>query len=474
MTLIEQLLAPIPGDKAAGHYDEDSAAYLELDQLMLKYGTLHQNSIDWARVNQLAEQILSQQSKHYRVLSHQITYWLIKQGSIGLSDSMRLLDGYLQTYWLNGYPKPGTAGIKYRRRQVEQILFRIDKQAPRILQTAPTDNLLGLQIAREQLGKTLKKRKLDPGLKQLDQHLKALVEKPEAVPPAETKSTPKTPPGTPPITPQNIIQEARQIKRLLLQQAEQLNQQQPADPLGYQLRRHALWSDIKTAPTANKNGKTELSAPPGDLINHYQEQLKNQTSTLALFQQLENSVTASPFWLQGSSMAIKMAEQLKLTEVAAAITASTQAFIARIPALQHRIFRGGEPYINEKDLAQINTQQTKTPNNTATPEETSANTIALPEWAKQQQSLDTLRETDGIAAVLQKIEQQQQAHTAPRERCYLKLLASEQLQKAGLHSLAHDLVLTTQRSIKNMTVAEWEPIYLQRLQASLKTATQKT
>jgi len=436
--MIEEFLTPIPGDKIAGRCDEDNPHYVELDQLMRKYGTLHQNSIDWERVNQLTKQILMQQCKHYRVLSHQITYWLIKQGSTGLRDSLYLLDSYLQHYWVNGHPKPGTAGIKYRRRHVEQILFRIDKQAPRILQAAPADSLLILQSARKQLDKTLKKRKLNADLKQFDQHLKNQIAQPIPPTPAITSSSaPITTPQT--LSHTNTAQDTRQIKRLLLQQAEQLNQQQPADPLGYQLRRHALWSDIQAAPPADKNGKTELSAPPSDLISHYQEQLANHSTTLALLQQVEHSVTASPFWIQGSSLAVVIAKQLELREVASAIATATQAFIQRIPALQQSTFRGGEPYINDEDLTQLAMPPSAT---TETPH--IPTTVALPEWAEQQNQ-----------------------HTAPREQCYLKLLASEQLQAAGLSSLAHDLLRTTQRTIKNMTVAEWEPQYLQRLQARL-------
>ena len=456
--MIEELLAPMPGEKTAGYCDEDSADYIELDQLMRKYGTLHQNSIDWNRVKQLTESILTQQGKHYRVLSHQITYWLIKQGSAGLHDSLQLLAGYLHAYWVNGYPKPGTAGIKHRRRQIEQILFRIDKQATRILQTTPADSLAAIQTARDQLGKILKKRKIEPGLKQLDQHLKTQAEQPT---PAKTPTTTHTAPNTQTITPQD----ARQTKRLLLQQAEQLNQQQPTEPLGYQIRRHALWAEIQAAPPADQNGKTELSAPPSDLIHHYKEQLANQNSTLELLQRIEQSVTASPFWLQGSSLAVDIAKQLKMPAVADAIATATRNLIKRVPALQHNTFRGGEPYMTKEDLTQIAPPEENNTTSPATTETLPA--VALPEWAEQQHTLDKLRNKKGIGAVLEKIEQQHNQHTTPREQSYLKLLASEQLQAAGLHSLAHDLLLTTQRTIKNMTVAEWEPQYLQRLQAGL-------
>ena len=461
--MINNLLAPIPGDKAAGQCDEDSTGYIELDQLMRKYGTLHQNSIDWNRVNQLTEDILTQQGKHYRVLSHQITYWLIKQGSTGLKESLQLLDGFLQDYWVNGYPKPGTTGVKYRRRQVQQILFRIDKQAPRILQTAPADSLAGIQAAREQLGKTLKKRKIDPDLKQLDQHLKAQTA--QLTPATETTTPLNTTPNTQATAHSSTPEDTRQTKRFLLQHAEQLNQQQPTEPLGYQLRRHALWAEIQAAPPADKNGTTELSAPPSDLIHHYQEQLANQNNTLELLQRIEQSITASPFWIQGSSLAVNIAKQLEMPEVAHAIATATHAFIARVPALQHSYFRGGEPYINEEDLAQLTPTETTPPSTATTPETITA--VALPEWAEEQHKLDKLRKKKGIGAVLEKIEQQHNQHTTPREQSYLKLLASEQLQATGLHSLAHDLLLTTQRTIKNMTVAEWEPQYLQRLQAGL-------
>ncbi len=223
--MIDQLLAPIPGDKPTGQADEDNADYQALEQQMRQYGTLHQNSIDWERVNQLAQQLLTQQAKHYRVLSHQITYWLIRRGSDGLTDSLQLLDGYLQTYWQQAYPKPGNSGSKHRRRLVEQILYRIDKQAPRILENSPPADPTPLQQARTQLGKALKKRKIAANLAQLDQQLNTLARQ------TTPKTTPTAQPASPTAAPPDA-QEARQTRRLLLQQATHINQHHPPTRTG--------------------------------------------------------------------------------------------------------------------------------------------------------------------------------------------------------------------------------------------------
>lgn len=455
--MIDRLLAPIPGDKPTGQDDEDHADYQALEQQMRQYGTLHQNSIDWERVNQLAQQLLTEQVKHYRVLSHQITYWLIRRGSDGLTDSLQLLDGYLQTYWQQAYPKPGNSGSKHRRRLVEQILYRIDKQAPRILENSPPADPAPLQQARTQLGKALKKRKIAANLAQLDQQLNTLARQ---VTPTTTPTTPQAPPTAAPPD----AQEARQTRRLLLQQATHINQRQPDDPLGYQLRRYALWADIQSAPPANPQGQTELSAPPGDRIRDYQEHLTRHTVTTEHLQRLEQSIAASPFWLQGSCLAVAMAEQLSLPRVAEAIRASTQALLQRLPTLQNSRFRGSEPFISQADLAHLTPPEKPSANK---PAEAPSATTSLPEWAAQQHSLDQTRQKQGIGAVLAQIEQQQQQHDTPRKRSYLQLLASEQLQAVDLPNLAHDLLLTTQRRLKNMTVAEWEPGYLQRLQAAI-------
>ncbi|MEL6711027.1 MAG: type VI secretion system protein TssA [Pseudomonadota bacterium] len=460
--MIDALLAPIPGDKPTGQHDEDNPAYQELEQQMSKYGTLHQNSINWERVDQLAQQLLTTQVKHYRVLSHQITYWLIRNGSDGLTNSLQLLDGYLQTYWQNAYPKPGNIGSKHRRRLVDQILYRIDKQAPRILENSPPADPTSLQQARTQLGKALKKRKIADNLAQLDQQLNTLARR---VKPA---TTPTAPPASLTAAPPDA-QEARQIKRLLLQQATHINQRQPDDPLGYQLRRYALWADIQSAPPTDQQGHTELSAPPGDRVRDYQDHLARRTVTIEHLQRLEQSIAASPFWLQGSCLAVAMAQQLGLDRVAEAICTSTQAMLQRLPALQNSRFRGGEPFLSETDLAHLTPPAAPTASQPT--EAPAAATANLPEWAAQQHSLDQIRQKQGIGDVLAQIEQQQQQHDTPRERSYLQLLASEQLQAADLPNLAHDLLLTTQRRLKNMTVAEWEPGYLQRLQAAITATT---
>lgn len=469
--MIEALLAPIRGKQAAGACETDYEPLETLEDLMLKYGSLHQNTIDWEKVEALCLQILQDKCKHYRVALHLVTCWLNKRGVAGLIDSLHLLAGFLAQYWTNGHPRPGNVNIRYRKKLAEQMLFRMDQAAQRLLNDAPPNSQLEkLQAAYAELEQQSKKRKLEPGLKKLAGRLAELKpgdEEPAQDAQANAASQPTKSASSSQAAPKLAdLGDERQIKRLLFDLADMINQQDADDPLGYQIRRYALWSGLQSTPPLNPQGESELSPPPADITNEYAEQVSAGSNDPDLLRRIEKSVVASPLWLTGSVYAAQAAQSLGFRSVAQAILQTTQALLQRLPALDNAKFRGGVPYIDQAQLAQaaqaIHTQA-------ATPDTaTSASRLPVLEWTALQENWDQLRKDQGIAAVLEQVEQQQQNANTPRHAFYLKLLAAQQIQAAGLNQVARDLLTTTHERVAAMSVDEWEPDYLHSIQSILE------
>ncbi len=467
--MLETLLAPIDAGRPTGICEEDDALLEELEEIMLKYGSLHQNSIDWSKVEALCTQILRSQCKHYRVLLHLITCWLNKRDIASLLDSLQLLNGFITQYWIDGHPRPGEAHTPYRKKLVEQILFRIDQGAARILgdtNTLTAGHYEALEEACTALQQQAQQKAFTPGLKKLTGRLKAIKPAQETsastqatsgqplTTSSDTNSTDQTPPKL------ADLGDERQIKRLLLSLGDLINQQDTSDPLGYEIRRYALWSGLQSTPPLNAHGESELAPPPVDLINGYVDQMNSGKYSLELLRNIEKSVTASPFWLTGSLHTAVTTQFLGYPSAAQAILRMILALLERLPALTQAKFDGGLPYLDEPYLNEV-LQLIQAPDSPHNPSPMDV------EWSALQATWHELRENQGISAVLEQVEQQQRNAGNLRQQHYLKLLAAEQLQAAGLQQVGKDLLTAVPEHMKTLSVSEWEPDYLQSVQSIL-------
>ena len=441
--MVESLLQPCAGKSPSGVCDEGDERFEQLEQRMMMYGSLHRDKIDWQTVETLCREILRTQCKHFKVAVHLVTCWLHQGELKGLADSLSLLAGLIDRYWRNGYPDPGDAGITRRRRFVDQALKRLE-QALAKRQKQGLSHAQGQQLAAGavQLAEQLKRRRLDSPLSKLPEQLAAL-----SAPAADTAA--KASPSVA-ATAANDSTDQRQRKKQVLALAEQIRTEQPDDPLAYQLRRYALWRGIQAVPPLDDQGESELLPPPEDWLSDYQERLDAGRVDDALLQRIEQSLTVSPFWLSGSLLAARVAQQLGYWRVADDIQQQLQRFVQRLPKLTEARFKGGRRFLE----GQTNAAGSRPPEAAQTPNAPQA----------LQSDIDQLYAEQGIAAVLEALETHRRAASSPRESCYLTLLAGEKMAQAGLNGLLQALIDATAQQVAGMPVAEWEPDYLTRLQ----------
>ena len=465
--MIEKLLNPIDAKQPAGRSEDENGLLEELEDLMLKYGSLHQNSIDWEKVEILGAQILTRQCKHYRVLLHLVTYWLNKRGAQGLLDSLKALSGFLERYWTDGHPNPGEANVRYRKKLTEQILFRIEQLAPRILKESLTATLIeALNAAHLELQTQLQQKQIEARLKKLAGGLSEL--KPNtpqtqksgnAASASKQESEKKVP------TKLADLGDERQLKRTLFDLADLLNRQNLEDPLGYELRRYALWTNIQSAPPLNRRGESELAPPPMDAMREYVDRINADSIDLELILRIEKSVVASPFWLMGSLYTAGALRKLEHRDTALAVLRTTEIFLDRLPTLDEGRFKGGTPYVDRELLERL---QDDCGRREDEDDDENAQSPFSAEWGELQKEWTALRKEKGIVNVLEQVEKRQSKAATPRQAFYLKLLAGEQMTAAGLKHVAKDMLANTLKQVTDMPVEKWEPDYLQRAKTILE------
>lgn len=450
---LQRLLTPIDPEQPAGHFDVEDETYQAIDQEMVKLGGLRESDIDWPYIDEASRDYLATQCKHWRILGHLQVVWLRTRQWARWADALALMAGMVECYWDSAYPKPGPTGYLNKRKQVQRLLGDLGQVLPSLDRSsfAPAYQAAAEQ-ALAKLQQCVESCKLDPApLEALQRQLSKYSEPVVATEHARANAcggilestffaSPK------PQAPGN----EREQRRTVLSMAEQINQQDPYDPVGYQLRRFGLWSHLRTAPSITRDRRTELTAVPKDIVDVYQDALNHNTLDPNLLPRIEKSVSASPYWLRGSYLAAHIASRLAMEPVAAAIRQACERFVCRLPALLELCFSDGTPFVDAQTQAWIiGADQAETAGS------------PVQEYAGLRDELALRLATEGVEVVLLRLQELHATHDAPRQRSYATVIAADLLASRGLSWLADDLYTSVARLMRDTSAQGWEPeLYL--------------
>ncbi|MBA1222969.1 type VI secretion system protein TssA [Pseudomonas fulva] len=457
---IARLLAPIDAQAPAGLFDVEDETYQAIDQEMVKLGGLQESCIDWAYIEEASRQYLGQQCKHLRIVAHLSAAWLRSGCWERWGLTLTLLAGMVERYWEVAHPKPGPKGFLGKRKLVGLVLNRLNVALPRLDRfTYSPAHAVVAQEALQRLQQQQSVALLDEAiLRDLERLLRKHTElasrggEPATkAPTAAIKPAPLAEVIATPL-PRVSLGNERESRRAVLTMAEMINQQDPYDPTGYQLRRFGLWAHIQAAPQTKQGNRTELMAVPLDIAGDYEEAIAGTAIDAALLHRIEKSVTACPFWIRGSFLAAIAATRLAMDEVALAIRATTARFVQRMPALQQLCFSDGRAFLDDQCLAWLK----------ATDEQSQAEPAH--EFVGLREELVSQLDTGGVEPVLLRLQAMQADLRAPRERCHTTIIAADLLAARGVSWLAQDLCTSVARTMRQTTASAWEPDVFQRLQ----------
>lgn len=456
--ILSALLAPITPARPVGDFDEDDARYQRLDAEMAKLGGLRQGSLDWAQVEHDALDYLSTQARHVRVLGYLIAAWARTGDAQAWTRAVRLLAGWVERYWVDAYPRPGAPGLPAKAKQWTIMLDRLMRGLKALRGETISDAVQADVLpALHQLESAAVKQGLDAAevaalqgaFVRAAEGAKQAVFAPPTPKPKSTGSG-KTLGAEFFNTRSDLpLGDERETRKLFLKLADFANHQDAFDPTGYLLRRYGLWSHLHAAPPAKREHRTELMGVPVDVSASYQDALSTRATSPALLLRVEKSVAASPFWLRGSFLAARVAQQLEMEDVAIAIQMSTQRFLRRLPRLRELAFADGMPFVDDETFAWIAAQ----PAAMAGPSLTS---IAAGSLSALRAELGTEIDSLPIDGLLQRLQCLQSGAAAPRERGLATVLAADLLAERGLSWLARDLQAGVLQSMDTTTARTWD------------------
>ncbi|KNC92505.1 type VI secretion system protein TssA [Trabulsiella odontotermitis] len=454
-TWISHLLETLPEEKQSRALNDDNPHWEFIESEIVKLGSLAHKQLDLPELQRRGLQLLASESKDLRLLAH-LLRTLQHTGDPLLA--IRLLALYVAHFWLVAWPQ----NIAHKKRFADQILKRFEKGIDGFTTDADAkqrDTLLGELARLAQLWQEHDASELAQATDELavlyrrafqDAAPTTALRPSAAIHPAV--AAPADVPAMPASTVNVNSYDDKAWRETLLKVAEILCERQPASPLGYRLRRHALWQSITSTPQSESDGRTPLAAVSADRVADYQNRLSS--ADITLWHQVEQSLLRAPYWLDGHHLSARIAQQLEYPDIAEAIRDETGRFLRRLPGLSALKFSDRTLFMNDTTRQWLE--------NTTVAASVTAELTANEETRLVWQCF----EEQGLEAALLLLEQQPEGEL--RTRFYREWLGAQMLEVAGMKQLARQHYGTLHQSARHIALADWEPALLQQLQEQIK------
>ncbi|EGX8054486.1 type VI secretion system protein TssA [Salmonella enterica] len=455
---LSHLLETLPEEKLAAKLSDENPLWEYIDGEIVKLGSLAHSQLDIPEIQRQGLTLLASESKDFRLVAH-LLRTLQHAGDPLLA--LRMLTQYVTHYWTTGWPQ----NAANKGRFASQILKRFEPGIAGFASAstpAQRDALLG-ELAK--LAQCWQENTM-PELAAATDDLFALYQRafrdssPVTAPAAPSTVTTDTPTAVPappaPVTaaPAPVVSidshSDKTWRDTLLKVAAILCERQPDSPLGYRLRRHALWQTITSTPPSESDGRTPLAAVSADMAADYQARLAS--ADMALWQQVENSLLLAPYWLDGHYLSAQIAQQLDYSDVAEAVRDEVRRFLARLPPLAALSFNDRTPFISDATRQWLADTPVKAAGCVTDRDELT------------QQVWQSYRE-QGLEAALALAEQQPQHNQ--RARFYSQYLTAQLLEASGMAQLAQQHYRMLFKTGLHTMLSDWEPSLLEQLEEKL-------
>lgn len=457
-TWISHLLENLPEDKLACALKDDNPDWEYIDGEMLKLGSLAHSQLDILEIQRRGVTLLASESKDFRLLAH-LLRTLQHAGDPLLA--LRLLALYVEHYWTVAAP-----GMAHKKRFAAQVIKRFEAGIPVFAENAAAmqrDALLG-DLAKLAL---LWQGSNATELAQATDDVAALYQRafrdsePATTPVSAQTAVTSVPlsaapvasaSASSPVAPAPVVNidshDDKAWRDTLLKVATILCERQPDAPLGYRLRRHALWLAITSAPQAESNGRTPLAAFPADMMDDYQARLNNADMTL--WQQIEKSVLLAPYWFDGHYLSAQAAQRLGYTAVAEAIREEAAGFLTHLPQLSTLLFNDHTPFISSQTKQWL----------TGTP--STGQPASAQQSGEEWQNARACFTEQGLEAALRYLDTLPEG--SPRDQFYRQYFGAQLMDDAGMAKMAQQQYRMLFKTGLRMALADWEPSLLEQLE----------
>ena len=451
----QRLLTPLSTEAAASPIAGDDPLWEKVETEMVKIGSLAHGQIN---LNEVAENcliLLESKTKDMRVLVQMLRCLQHPAKATPFATALMLLDCWVGAFWATAWP----ASAMQKQRLMVQIVKRFSGASERMSEQASGGELAQIITLAEQFSATWLQAAPDKGdlLDELILPLRRVRQRQQEQ--AKANEQPAAAAASPLVTTRQSsgaveidTSNERGWRQTLLKVADTLTEQQPDQAMGYRLRRHAIWHTITAPPGTSKGNKTQLAPVSADRVSEYDAALAQ--ADIALWKQIEQSLTLSPYWFEGHWFSARAASALGFNDVASAIAGELNAFLQRMNTLKTLAFSDGTPFMPP----------------------------ACEEWLRESQGqsgtgeraedlasdVRKLLKDKGLNAALALLEDRTSQQSEPRERFYAGLMMADLLAAEGMKSLAGGYYQQLWQESQRLGLSLWEPGLVKRLERSAR------
>lgn len=450
-----RLLTPLSAEATASPIAGDDPLWEKVETEMVKIGSLAHSQINLNEIAENCLQLLESKTKDMRVLAQMLRCLQHPAKATPFGTALMLLDCWVGAFWTTAWP----ASAMQKQRLMVQIIKRFAGASERMSDQASAAELDQVISLAEQFAATWQQVAPEKGelpdelilplrrVRQRQQEQAKADEKPAAAVAAPLVTTRQSADALDIDT-----SNERGWRQTLLKVADTLTEQQPEQAMGYRLRRHAIWHTITALPGTSRGNKTQLAPVSADRVSEYEAAL-TQADT-ALWKQIEQSLTLSPYWFEGHWLSARVAINLGFAEVAAAIADELNAFLQRLNGLKTLAFSDGTPFLP----------------------------TACAEWLRESQGqsgggaqasdlageIRKILKDKGLNAALALLEDRSSQQSEPRDRFYAGLVLADLLAADGMKALAGWHYQQLWQESQRLGLSLWEPGLVKRLERSAR------
>jgi type VI secretion system protein VasJ len=467
---VEPVVAVIAGDNPAGESLAEDATMEYLENEIMKVGSLAHTGVEWSKVESESLRLLSDTSKDLKVLGFLLV--CLQRGGDGerFALSLFLLQQVLGSWWEDAWPYPGAKGKRARRMLFTQMLQRARKEVDAVsFNPGVGDGRDYCLTVLAQLQEQARDRELPDddllGLRRAIEKLPSPAEAPQTAQapagnagpatgsqPEESRRPQASSAGTASLGGLTLdSSNERAMRQSLLKVADLLTELTPSEPLGYRLRRYALWHSITSVPPTRDGVKTDLAAVSADRVADYREAL-GKSPDQALWQRIEQSLSVSPFWLEGHWLSAQVAGSLGHHDCAEGIRQAVKSFVDRLPELADTTFNDGTPFLPKPAADWLYSGPAK-----------GGAGVGASAWESAYEDARDTLEQKGLAPAMQILEEGLEGAREPRDRFYWRLMSSQLMKDSGMKGLARQQVQDLRDQTQGLSLADWEPGLIARL-----------
>ncbi|WP_445335520.1 type VI secretion system protein TssA [Citrobacter koseri] len=457
---LKALLAELPDGKISQAVSDDNALWINIEDNVSRLGSLTHSQIDIAEIRRQALTLLETESKDFRVMVHLLRTLQHGGNAEELLLAAKLLVQYVQHYWQQAWPKNQAHKIRFAQQVIkrfETAAGSFSRRASETQRSAMPGELAFLAKLWRDNGYPTLAESADALFTLYQRDMRELPVSPaDSVVPELTAersliSSVAVQQNAPTINVES--HDEKSWRETLLKVAGILCERQPDNPLGYRLRRHAIWQNISAAPQTENDGRTPMAAFSSDIMTDYLARESSSDSTL--WQQVEQSLILAPYWFDGHALSARIAECYGYHDVAEAIKGEVNHFLQRIPALNTLLFSDRTPFLS------VSTKRWLVPDKTTF----SNGTMDLNDETRL--SRQHLHE-QGLEATLRYLNELPEGE--PRDRFYRQYVAAQMMEEAGMVQLAKQHYRTLLKTGSHMSLSDWEPALLACLEEKLTSA----